>query len=413
MALSHFGKKLTGDAGIVNLMEDLGHALNVNPDILFLGGGNPAHIPAFEDEVARHLSAIAKDPERLHKLVGVYQSPRGSETFIDTLVSYINRHFDWGISARNVAITNGSQSAFFILINLLSGTGSEHKKQIVFPMMPEYLGYADQSSEHETFRSFLPKIEMTAPKRFKYHVDFSAFSLAGSDAALCVSRPTNPTGNVLSADEMTQLAALAKQAGLPFIIDCAYGEPFPGLVYNDDQLAYNPDNVYVLSCSKLGLPGVRTGVVIGPEALVEQVIKVNTVISLANGNFGPSLVDSMMAKGDLHAICQNTLLPFYRQRRDFAVSCVEKYLGDLPVYLHEPEGAFFLWLWFRDLPVSSTELYERLKARGVLVMDGSHFFFGLEQSFEHARQCIRLTYCQSEAVIEQAMAVIAEVVREC
>ena len=42
MNLSNFGRKLSNRNGIVSLMEDLGEALNVNPDLLFLGGGNPA-----------------------------------------------------------------------------------------------------------------------------------------------------------------------------------------------------------------------------------------------------------------------------------------------------------------------------------------------------------------------------------
>jgi len=36
----------------------------------------------------------------------------------------------------------------------------------------------------------------------------------------------------------------------------------------------------------------------------------------------------------------------------------------------------FLWLWFPDLPISSLELYKRLKARGVLVVSG-HYFSGV------------------------------------
>ena len=82
MSLSRFGQQLTSDAAIVNLMEDLGVALNVNPDVLFLGGGNPAQIPEVEQCVAQHLQKIATNPDVLHKLLGIYQSPRGSETLL-------------------------------------------------------------------------------------------------------------------------------------------------------------------------------------------------------------------------------------------------------------------------------------------------------------------------------------------
>ena len=45
MKLSKFGERFAGHSGIVQLMDDLGKAMSENPDMLMLGGGNPAHIP--------------------------------------------------------------------------------------------------------------------------------------------------------------------------------------------------------------------------------------------------------------------------------------------------------------------------------------------------------------------------------
>ena len=41
MKLSAFGDKFSASTGIVELMDDLGTALNENPDMIFMGGGNP------------------------------------------------------------------------------------------------------------------------------------------------------------------------------------------------------------------------------------------------------------------------------------------------------------------------------------------------------------------------------------
>lgn len=413
MKLSKLGHKLTEDSAIVNLMEDLGTALNVNPDLLFLGGGNPAHIPEFENIAAAHLQNIASDPDQLHKLLGVYQSPQGMESFISLFVDYAKAQMQWPITTRNVALSNGSQSAFFIFINLLCGTDvlGVEKRQIVFPMMPEYLGYSDQACEEDVFRSVPPIINETGDKRFKYQVDFEALKIRDTDAAICVSRPTNPTGNVLTREEIEHLNDLACEHEIPLIIDCAYGEPFPGILYESSPLEYSENIIYMMSCSKLGLPGVRTGIVVAAEHWIEKFVGANTVMCLANGNLGPQLMGELLEKENLPKLCQETLLPFYRKQRDFAISCVEKYFSDIEYKLHEPEGAFFLWLWFPGLSVSSTELYESLKEAGVLVMDGKHFFFGLDKEWEHSKECIRLTYCQSEGIIDQAMKIIAQKVK--
>lgn len=413
MTLSKFGDRFAQDSGIVSLMEDLGDALNVNPDLLFLGGGNPAKVPAFEDLIAHRLREIANDQHALSKLIGIYQSPQGSESFISALTHYLNDHYGWAIDEQNVAITNGSQSAFFMLINMLAGTTADEKtkKNILFPMMPEYLGYADQGIDGVGMVGCMPEIEERGEHRFKYHVDFDRLPLDDNTAAICVSRPTNPTGNVLTENEMATLTALAKRHNIPLIVDCAYGQPFPGIIYQRAHSVWQPGTIFVLSLSKLGLPGARTGIVIADPSIVNQLAKMNTIMSLASGNLGPSLVSPMLLSGELKSLCEKTLLPFYQQKRDFAVSCVERYFSGLPYSLHEPEGAFFIWLWFKGLPITTVELYQRLKQKGVLIMAGEHFFFGVESDDKHQKECIRLTYCQSEEVVEQALKLISDEIK--
>ena len=51
MELSQFGQKFAGPTGIVELMDDLGSALNENPEMIFMGGGNPGRITDVEAAV--------------------------------------------------------------------------------------------------------------------------------------------------------------------------------------------------------------------------------------------------------------------------------------------------------------------------------------------------------------------------
>ena len=67
-------------------------------------------------------------------------------------------------------------------------------------------------------------------------------------------------------------------------------------------------------------------------------------------------------------------------------------MGDLPYRIHRPEGAIFLWLWFEGLPITSEELYQRLKARGLLVVPGQNFFPGMDDNWSHKDECIRVSY---------------------
>ena len=77
--------------------------------------------------------------------------------------------------------------------------------------------------------------------------------------------------------------------------------------------------------------------------------------------------------------------------------------------IHKPEGALFLWLWFEGLPISSQDLYQRLKKKGVLVVSGHYFFPGMEkENWKHKEECIRVTYAQDEEVVASGIRLIAE-----
>jgi valine--pyruvate aminotransferase len=412
MQFSRFGQKLTTDAGIVSLMDDLGDALRVNPDMIFMGGGNPARIPAVEREFEAALQATLRDPAQTHQLLGVYQPPQGDAQLLDQIAGLLQREYGWPLTRANIALANGSQSAFFVLFNLFAGdyVGGESKR-IQLPLTPEYLGYSDLGISADFFSSLRPEIELLPNGFFKYHVDFQQLKITPQTGALCLSRPTNPTGNVITDDELAHLDELARAHDVPLIVDGAYGTPFPNILFADATPHWNDNTILVLSLSKLGLPGARTGIVIARPEVIDAFAKANTILSLACGNFGPALAHHLLQDGKILALSREHIAPFYRARMQHAVAVFQRELGDLPCRIHKPEGAIFLWLWFEGLPISSEQLYQRLKVRGVLVVSGHHFFPGLDGDWRHSHECIRVTYCQDVKIVEQGAAIIADEVR--
>jgi valine--pyruvate aminotransferase len=412
MQLSRFGQKFSGDAGIVTLMDDLGAALRTNPDMIFMGGGNPARIPAMEAAFAEALNQILTDPQQAHQLLGVYQPPQGDAEVLDDFADMLACEYGWPLTRENIALANGSQSAFFVLFNMFAGEfEGGTNKHIQFPLAPEYLGYSDLGLSENFFSATRPSIEFLGDRFFKYHVDFSQLHITEATGAICVSRPTNPTGNVLSDEEMQHLDELAQQHNVPLIVDGAYGTPFPNILFADIKPHWNNNTILVLSLSKLGLPGARTGIVIANPEIINAFAKANTILNLACGNFGPALAKNLLVDSKILKLSRDIVAPFYRERMENAVRIFKQHLGNLPYYIHKPEGAIFLWLWFKDLPITSEQLYQRLKARGVLVISGHHFFPGLADEWQHSHECIRVTYCQDETVVEQGAKIIADEIR--
>ena len=148
MKLSAFGRKFTADAGITSLMDDLGNAMASGDDMIMMGGGNPGHIPEIQERVQEILANISQSESDVRRLVGVYDPPQGEKQFIAALAELLSREYGWDLEPENIALTNGSQAAFFMLFNMFGGDyGNGQHKHILLPLAPEYIGYADADND--------------------------------------------------------------------------------------------------------------------------------------------------------------------------------------------------------------------------------------------------------------------------
>jgi valine--pyruvate aminotransferase len=412
---SKFGQHLGSGSGIGDLMDDLGHALaSGSPTLKMLGGGQPAHIPAITAVWRRRLEELLEEPGGLERALTIYDPPRGNPAFLQAIATLFCQNFGWDIGPENIAVTSGGQTAFYFLFNLLAGEMADgSNRKILLPLVPEYIGYANQGTNGNLFRAIPPLIEKTAPHEFKYHVDFDQLEVTPDIAAICASRPTNPTGNVLTDEEVARLSAIAKQNGIPFIIDNAYGVPFPGIQFADATPYWDTHVILTLSLSKLGLPGTRTGIVIGPPEIIRALGSMSAIAGLSNPNIGQQITLPLIQSGEILRLSRDVIRPFYQDKCKLArQAAMDAFGDDVEWFMHRSEGALFLWFWFPGLPITSQELYERLKKREVLVIPGQHFFYGhSDAAWHHRDECIRVSYAMDESIVRSGLAIIAEEVR--
>ena len=428
MIFSDFGEKLCGQSGILQLMDDIGKPLPAGVKPYRLGGGNPAQIPEISAMYRKRMEEILKNGDEFEKLIGFYDSPQGRVSFIEIVAEYLSSKYGWKIGPKNVAVCNGSQSACFYLFNLLAGTftqnGTKIKKKILFPLAPDYIGYADQGIEDNMFVS-IPSTFEQDEHTFKYHVDFdlleSYLSKNDNIGAMCVTRPTNPTGNVLTDFEVRRLSSLAQKYNIPLIIDNAYGLPWPNIIFTEDASPYYGENIILsMSLSKIGLPSLRTGIIIADEQIITALGNLNAIASLASGSMGQAIAAPLIQNGTLIEMAKNYVRPFYEKKAKNAAQSFHHYFEGTDYRLHKSEGSIFQWILMNSLKISTLEFYSKLKEKGVIVVPGEYFFFGDDiqgglpplKEHPHYNKCLRINYGGPEDEVEQGIKIIAELFKK-
>ncbi len=412
MNLSDFGRRFDAYSGITHLMDDLAEGL-AQPGTIMLGGGNPANIP----EVVAIFDAVVDKLHASGELVSTlanYDAPQGKARFLETLAEFFREQCGWNISSRNIALTHGSQSSFFILFNSFAGSSQGRVKRVLIPLVPEYIGYCDVGIDPNLLISQQAKIQHLDDGLFKYKVDFENLPIDDSTGLICVSRPTNPSGNVLTDDECQQLDRIARKNNVPLLIDNAYGTPFPNIIFDEVNPFWNENCIVCMSLSKLGLPGARTGIVIANEEVIRYFSNMTAITSLAPAGIGAEIVNRLILDKALLPLCNDLIRPFYKSRADFAVELLRQAIADPRLHIHKPEGSMFLWLWFEGLSIETSELYQRLKRNGLLIVPGKYFFPGQGVDVgQHAESCVRMNYVQSEQELARGIEILARELKRC
>ncbi len=283
----------------------------------------------------------------------------------------------------------------------------------MIPLVPEYIGYCDVGIEADLITSQHARIHLLDDGFFKYQLDIDNLQVDNSTGLICVSRPTNPSGNVLTDQECDQLDRLAGNNDVPLLIDSAYGTPFPNIIFNQVNPFWNENCIVCMSLSKLGLPGARTGIVIANEEVIRFFSNMTAITSLAPAGIGAALVNQLILDRSLLPLCNDVIRPFYQQRSQLAVRLLREAIDDSRLHIHKPEGSMFLWLWFEGLGITTTELYQRMKKNGLLVVPGKYFFPGQRSVSDHAESCIRMNYVQSEEQLYRGIEILAAELRAC
>ncbi len=411
-ALSQFGSQMSQLTGVRAIMKDIIETLSnsAGKEFINLSAGNPVILPEVE-QMWRDCTQELLDSDEYGEVVCRYGSSQGYAPLIDAVINDFNARYDLNLSDRNILITGGSQALYLYAANAFGGyTASGELKQVVLPLSPDYTGYGGVSLTPEALLAYKPNLEIDEDKhRFKYRPDFSQLQINEQTGCVIFSRPCNPTGNVISDEEVAKIAALAAKQDVPVFIDSAYAPPFPALNFTAMTPQFGENIIHCMSLSKAGLPGERIGIAIGDPQLIQILESFQTNACIHSSRYGQAIAARAIASGKLADIATNVIRPHYQRKIEVLANTLDAAMPqDIPWYLHQGEGAIFAWLWLKDLPMTDWEFYQQLKAVGVIAVPGSSFFPGLKEDWQHKQQCLRISLTATETEIAEAMQRLAK-----
>jgi valine--pyruvate aminotransferase len=415
-ALTKFGTQMSNLTGVRAIMKDIIETLRAGQgqEFINLSAGNPVILPEVEQLWRDGTAQLLASPE-YGEVVCRYGSSQGYQPLIEAIASDFNQRYGLSLSERNILITPGSQSIYFYAANAFGGyTTDGDLKQIALPLSPDYTGYGGVSLTPEAVVAYKPRLEIDEKgHRFKYRPDFSQLSITEDTGCVIFSRPCNPTGNVLTDEEVQKIAALAAPLDVPVLIDSAYAPPFPALNFTEMTPIFGDNIIHCMSLSKAGLPGERIGVAIGDPKLIGILESFQTNLCIHSSRYGQAIAAKAIASGALSDIATNVIRPYYQKKFDVVENTLDQSMPkDMSWFLHRGEGAIFAWLWLQDLPITDWEFYQQLKKVGVIVVPGSSFFPGLREDWSHKQQCIRISLTASDEEIETGMQRLAKVAKQ-
>ncbi|EMB2748041.1 TPA: pyridoxal phosphate-dependent aminotransferase, partial [Stenotrophomonas maltophilia] len=356
-------------------LEQAGH------DVIHLEIGEPDFTTA-EPIVRAGQAALAAGHTR-------YTAARGLPALRQAISGFYRSHYGLDVDPERILVTPGGSGALLLASSLLVDPGRHWLlADPGYPCNRHFLRLVEGGAQ------LVPVGPDTAyqltPSLVEQHWN------ADSVGAL-VASPANPTGTVLSADELAALSKTLHARGGHLVVD----EIYHGLTYGLDapSVLQVDDSAFVLnSFSKyFGMTGWRLGWLVAPPAAVPDLEKLAQNLYISASSIAQHAALACFSDEAMSIFEQRR--EAFRQRRDVLLPALRELGFRIEV---EPQGAFYL---YADVSAFTDDA----QAFCAHFLETEHVAFtpGLDFGFHRANQHVRLAYTQEVPRLQEAVARIA------
>jgi aspartate/methionine/tyrosine aminotransferase len=313
-----------------------------------------------------------------------YTHSMGNFELREAIAHYYRGAYGVSVEPDQIIVTSGSSPAILLVFSALLDPGDE-----VIISDPHYACYPN-------FIKFVQGVPVSVPvfeeDGFQFRPEAIREKITARTRAIFINSPSNPTGNLLSAERMREIAEMAAGPDAPMIVS---DEIYHGLVYEgkDHSILEFTDRAFVLNgFSKLfAMTGLRLGYVIAPPALIRpmQKLQQNFFIS-ANSMVQRAAIAALQCAGDDVARMKSV----YDERRKFMIRRLKEIGLGITV---EPTGAFYVFANAKHVSGDSYQLaFDILEKAHVGVTPGIDFG-------QNGEGYLRFSYANSMENVAEAM----------
>jgi aspartate aminotransferase len=372
-------------AGLARETADRGitvHALNIGqPDI----ATPPVMIQAYQDFHDEVLAYAPSDgfPELRTAIAAWYTTGGGLSRTIE---------------ADDITVTTGGSEALLFAMAAVTDPGDEIL--VCEPYYTNYAGYAHLLSVE------VSPVTLSATDGFQVHPDKIAEAITGRTRALVLPTPGNPTGTVISADDLARIAAICVQHDIFFICDEVYREfvydvpPGTRAASLLDQPVADEHAIVIDSVSKrYSACGARIGWLVTRNSEVSE-----AALRFGQARLSPATVDQYATLAALSVPDSwfHEVIAEYQARRNLLVEG----LRGIGLEVTMPAGAFYLAI---ALPVDDADAFCHWLV-GEFDLDGETVCLAPLSGFYRTeglgKREVRMTYVLNQDKLRKCVAIL-------
>jgi len=356
-------------------------------------GRDIIHLEIGEPDFDTPVNIIEAACKALHEGHTHYTPSAGIPELREVIAQETGRMRNIAVDPAQVVVTPGGKPIMFFAILALAESGDE----VIYPNP----GFPIYESMINFVGATPVPVQLREDRDFRFDIDDLRAKVSAQTRLIILNSPQNPTGGVLTREDLAAIAEIAVERDILVLSDEIYdhmiydGEfvsisSFPGMSAAERTIILN-------SFSKTyAMTGWRLGYGVMPVDLAEHVARLMT-----NSN---SCTNAAAQYGGLEALTgpqeeSQKMMAAFKARRDVIVPG----LNEIPdIRCHMPQGAFYVFPNIEGTGMKSKEMEQfLLHEAGVAVLAGTSFG-------AYGEGFIRLSYANSIENIEKALARIAD-----